>query len=482
MYDSKRGQITSYVTESPLTDAQNLHQHLRDAGKQQHYLLIGLRLASVQLALAVVLFASFILFGYSNNLEYFYRPFSGSPATHPFTAALFVSLGISVLLLKSSKTPFLFKKVFLSLALSVAVFSISDHIFTTSLFPASLAFSVTITQEKLSGLSNQMSLNTSLMLLLIALSQIFYLHKKYSASQVLSFTAIGIPCLSFIGYIYDIEDFHSHMSLYTALLGFMLGWSVLAGTAHKSSFRALLSPYIGGRIARIQVLVGIFVPFLLGMAALPLYKQGDATLIAVLIIFLTWIFVLMFCISASVQEQTEISRQEMTDKLIKAATTDSLTGLLNRQMFFEIADRESYKEKTRKDTATLLVIDVDDFKNINDTLGHSTGDMVLKGIAHSIKSSVRDTDLAFRIGGDEFTAIIFSSSRKVSERIAHSILETVSSINVDIDGTKKMEITVSIGASTIKKDKDIQVTLQEADQAMYSSKQSGKNTVIFNRS
>lgn len=248
----------------------------------------ALRLASVHLALALVLFAALIIFGYANSLEYFYRPFSGSPAAHPFTASVCFVLGISALLVKSSRIAFFVKKSLVILLLAVAAFSLIDHIFTTGLIPEHLVFGGVLAREQLSGLSNQMSFNTSLMLLLIAFSQFFYLYRKFSLSQILSFIAIGIPCLSFIGYIYDIQRFHGHMSLYTALLGFMLCWAMRASTADKSSFKALLSPYIGGRIARIQVLVGVFAPFLVGMAALPLYKQGDATLIAVLIIFLIW--------------------------------------------------------------------------------------------------------------------------------------------------------------------------------------------------
>lgn len=148
-------------------------------------------------------------------------------------------------------------------------------------------------------------------------------------------------------------------------------------------------------------------------------------------------------------------------------------------MFFDITHQASYKQRTRLETATLLVIDVDNFKHINDTFGHTAGDMVLKKIASSLKSSVRDSDLVFRVGGDEFTAIIFCASATVSERIAHCVLNSVSSIDISDDTNNQWSVTVSIGATIIKDGTDIQKTLKEADNAMYSSKSAGKNKVIF---
>lgn len=161
------------------------------------------------------------------------------------------------------------------------------------------------------------------------------------------------------------------------------------------------------------------------------------------------------------------------------AITDELTGLYTPRYYRsyidnKFADFEKYGEKL-----TLLMIDIDDFKKVNDRYGHMTGDSVLKDVSERILFSIRDNDLAFRYGGEEFVVILPSTdiagARHVAERMRENIAE-----NIFEKGSLDLNITVSIGVSVCPDNannaKDLMLT---ADQALYKAKKTGKNRVVI---
>ena len=479
MDKTKNGSAFSTFLTYNLIDPEKLHLDTVQHQRQENTLPITFRLLSIQLALAACCLSFITLAGYSYGVEYLYRPIPEGPSTNPITAYLCLTLSLLLLLSGQNKIPVLIRRVFIFTVLSVTILGFIGYLFSIQLVPATLFFSNIVHQELGQGLSNYMGFNTDIMLLLIACSQLFECIKRYLISQLFAFFAIAIPCLSFIGYFYGIESFYSHMSLYTALLGFLLGWSSLSRTANQAGFRAVLSPYTGGKIVRIQVLIGMFLPFLMGLFLLPYLQQSDIAIIAVFVIFLTWFMVLMICISSIVHEQIELIRQEATDQLIKAANTDHLTGLLNRRKFFELTESE-YKKAVRagRDLA-LLMIDVDDFKQINDISGHATGDEVLIKIAETLTNCVRETDLVCRFGGEEFTILLFDSSEGGIKRVCEKILTSIETLMIPSFTEKHGSVTVSIGTSLLNKSTDLHSSLKAADEAMYRSKQSGKNKVSY---
>jgi diguanylate cyclase (GGDEF)-like protein len=172
-------------------------------------------------------------------------------------------------------------------------------------------------------------------------------------------------------------------------------------------------------------------------------------------------------------------------KLFRKSSTDHLTGLFNRSHFNEQVEHELSRVIRYQSSLSLLLIDVDFFKSINDTHGHLVGDDVLKWIATKIKGNLRnDIDIAARFGGEEFViALPETDSEKaliVSERLRKSIME-----GKIIRGGKTIKITVSIGISHSDIHNDsisIKQLLEEADMALYYSKEHGRNqTNIFEK-
>lgn len=166
-------------------------------------------------------------------------------------------------------------------------------------------------------------------------------------------------------------------------------------------------------------------------------------------------------------------------ELYNLSTKDSLSGLYNRLSLFEKIDWLISKSKRDGDRFAILFIDLDDFKNINDFLGHDVGDEVLKIVANSIQNSVRDIDFVARIGGDEFVVVLpkYENNMQIVE-VADRIIKNVSSpISIN---DKSFSVGASIGIVTYPKDgEDKTELIKHADIAMYKAKESGKNQFYF---
>ena len=165
------------------------------------------------------------------------------------------------------------------------------------------------------------------------------------------------------------------------------------------------------------------------------------------------------------------------DKLRKLAVTDFLTGVYNRKYFIEQAKIEILKAKRCNNTFSLLVFDIDNFKNINDTFGHQAGDKVMKEFCSLCKSSIRGYDYFCRFGGDEFALTLINSSLEKAEDAAERIKNEVNQLKVKYYD-KIIKFTVSIGVTELSPDKneDIYKILLRADKALYKAKKSGRNT------
>jgi len=123
---------------------------------------------------------------------------------------------------------------------------------------------------------------------------------------------------------------------------------------------------------------------------------------------------------------------------------------------------------------SLLVIDIDFFKKVNDAYGHSVGDGVLKEVAATIQHSIRTTDMLFRYGGEEFVVLLTNSDCDDSSVIADRILESVRDINMEVAG-QKLDVSVSIGLACRNKLDNGTTLFQRADKAMYEAKNEGRD-------
>ena len=162
---------------------------------------------------------------------------------------------------------------------------------------------------------------------------------------------------------------------------------------------------------------------------------------------------------------------------LRAMLSDYLTGLSNRRAFFEAADLELKRWHRQPRPLSLIVIDADFFKKINDTYGHAAGDLVLQDLALILKDSVRFIDTVARIGGEEFAALLPSTDIEGALIMAERFRQRVANQRVCVDGTD-IRYTVSIGISSMDKSvTGFDDLLQRADKALYDAKHAGRNRV-----
>lgn len=173
---------------------------------------------------------------------------------------------------------------------------------------------------------------------------------------------------------------------------------------------------------------------------------------------------------------TDISERKNAEaQVFRLAHYDQVTNLPNRILFLDRFEQEIKKTRRKKRLITLMYLDLDRFKEINDTLGHDMGDLLLKETATRLLTCVRNDDTVARMGGDEFTVILTNLENQLSaERIAQDILDKLSEpFHL---GAEVVYITTSIGISVYPLDgSEVDVLLKNADQAMYAAKEQGRN-------
>lgn len=163
--------------------------------------------------------------------------------------------------------------------------------------------------------------------------------------------------------------------------------------------------------------------------------------------------------------------------LRRLANTDSLTGLYNRRHFFELAEHEFERAQRYDRPLSVIILDVDEFKQVNDTHGHIAGDRVLQVLAKLCQANLREADLLGRYGGEEFVALLPESDLVVARRVVERLRQQVAHTAVDID-EGVVSITISVGvAARDESCPDVETLLDCADRALYAAKHAGRNRV-----
>ena len=169
--------------------------------------------------------------------------------------------------------------------------------------------------------------------------------------------------------------------------------------------------------------------------------------------------------------------REANEKLTLLATIDSLTNSLNRRYFLERAKQEIERTLRLKRTGIVIMMDIDNFKQVNDTYGHAVGDEALRQVASICKNNLRECDLFGRMGGEEFAILAPDVSLNEGRQLAERIRLSIKQSPVEIP-PESFRITVSMGITEITQVYDsIEQLLQLADKGLYQSKELGKNRV-----
>ncbi len=160
------------------------------------------------------------------------------------------------------------------------------------------------------------------------------------------------------------------------------------------------------------------------------------------------------------------------------ASHDSLTGILNRPAILEILIKELARARRNKTPLSVIMADIDHFKQVNDTYGHLAGDRVLREVAQRITSSIRQYDHCGRYGGEEFLLVIPGSERSTAREIAERLRRAVSSEQISINDNT-IPVTLSLGIAEYNGEQDIDLLIKEADSALYRAKEQGRNRVSW---
>lgn len=165
-------------------------------------------------------------------------------------------------------------------------------------------------------------------------------------------------------------------------------------------------------------------------------------------------------------------------KLYELATKDGLTKLYTHRHFFTLLDTELKRATRYKHVLSVIMMDIDNFKNINDTYGHAVGDKVLREVAGVIRNTVRKIDMPARYGGEEFAVILPETNGADASIIAHRLRRKVEDLDVTLNDGTKINITISVGIASFPDVSEDELTLMDfADKALYESKHHGKNCV-----
>ncbi|MBI1398625.1 GGDEF domain-containing protein [Hyphomonas sp.] len=167
-------------------------------------------------------------------------------------------------------------------------------------------------------------------------------------------------------------------------------------------------------------------------------------------------------------------------ELMTVAATDSLTSLLNRRAFTELVDGylKLVEASEKQSGGALLVIDVDHFKSVNDRFGHAKGDEALKLIADAIRSTVRDTDLVGRVGGEEFCVFMHGQSPELAAEAAERIRAAVADTDF-VPGEARYPLSISVGGVAFNGVSPFSDLYRSADAHLYQAKNNGRNRVEF---
>jgi len=173
------------------------------------------------------------------------------------------------------------------------------------------------------------------------------------------------------------------------------------------------------------------------------------------------------------------ARKHLEGKLRDMATTDGLTGVANRRYFLELAEQEVSRAQRYSRPMSLLMLDLDHFKSVNDTYGHDIGDMALITAVKAITRILRDQDICGRLGGEEFGVLLPETNEKQAQQTAERVRAEVEATPVVLFDGNELKLTVSAGTASLEAEETstLEVLCKRADVALYAAKNNGRNRV-----
>ena len=178
------------------------------------------------------------------------------------------------------------------------------------------------------------------------------------------------------------------------------------------------------------------------------------------------------------QASVALDNARLHDIVQRQAITDDLTGLVNRRRFIEALDAEIERARQFGSPLTIVLADLDNFKQVNDEFGHHGGDVVLRAFADLIRSHVRDVDVSGRIGGEEFAILLPETDRAGAARVAERMRGSLNAVTIAVSDGHAVRAASSFGVAELEADQSGDELLRAADAALYRAKDEGKNRVV----
>jgi len=312
-------------------------------------------------------------------------------------------------------------------------------------------------------------------------------------------TAIGFWTSLFVclGYMFDVQALYQSVwfgtiALHTALGLLMLFAGLMLAVPDRGWARIVMTDKFGGMVARrvlpLIAIVPIGVLWLAHQGAdSGLYsKQVSEYVAAVALLIVLATLAIVMCGRLNVLDShrrvMQGARQRALAEAVRMrhmAEVDPLTGLWNRRHFMAAADAEIAAARAKPAPLTMLMIDIDHFKRINDTHGHAGGDKALMLLAATIKDYTRKADCVARIGGEEFGVLLPGATRAIAKGIAERFCEQVARLAVFDGERRSFGFTVSVGLGEVTDaDAAPEDLMARADAALYEAKRSGRNRVV----
>jgi diguanylate cyclase (GGDEF)-like protein len=174
-----------------------------------------------------------------------------------------------------------------------------------------------------------------------------------------------------------------------------------------------------------------------------------------------------------------IESRILMDRLRETSLRDAMTGLYNRRFLEEFIDKVMKQAKRENETYSVMMLDVDFFKSVNDTYGHDVGDSVIVAIGKLLNDTIRESDLAIRYGGEEFVVMLHNADNEGTLKVAKDIHTKFSQLSFDVGNGESLQKTISIGISKFPQDGDtIWKCIKHADTALYVAKTTGRNKIV----
>lgn len=292
-------------------------------------------------------------------------------------------------------------------------------------------------------------------------------------------------------YFLDKEDY-TPLRILAIVDGLFVGGFILIQQKNGLNFYDLFYIYLIIQVIRYQYFKTIIFSCWVGILhfTLLLIENHTKTLEFEFIISIITYFVINYIIAFTLKEMNQLRSekhyyyeqvQKKNNELEKISVTDYLTTLNNYQSFYNYFNKVKTKSVKYKDQMCLTLIDIDNFKKINDTYGHIAGDQVLREISRILKTSIRETDFVARYGGEEFAIVFPNTELKEAIIVSERIRKNVEIYGFQI-GNKKIQVTISLGTDAlhpIKNEEDEFNFIKKVDGLLYLAKESGKNQVRY---